>query len=63
MLRLFVKLHALEEAQARLGRRIAALEEAQASVVPISVPAPGRNTITITGTAQTGATIRWPQTS
>jgi hypothetical protein len=40
MLRLFVKLHALEEAQARLGRRIAALEGAPASVVPISVPAP-----------------------
>jgi hypothetical protein len=40
MLRLFVKLHAIEEAQARLGRRIAALEGAPASVVPISVPAP-----------------------
>ena len=31
MLRLFVKLHALEETQARLGRRLAALEGAQPS--------------------------------
>ena len=31
MLRLFVRLHALEERQARLGRRLAALEGAQPS--------------------------------